>query len=108
MRENLFRLSMGDATAYLVFYLIIPISITWYGLRALPSNLPALPEFSAPVALSATIGLSDTTKFSATAVAYCYLSIFISGLNGIYDGANRREKAATKKTQKFLSYVLVM
>jgi len=54
---------MGDATAYMVFYVVIPIIITFISLRVLTTDLVS--------------GI------------YCYVTILVSVLNGIYDGANR-------------------
>lgn len=63
MTNNIFNSKMGDATAYLVFYVIIPILITFMSLRVFPTDL--------------------------VSGVYCYVTILVSLLNGIYDGANR-------------------
>lgn len=63
MANNIFGTSKGDASAYIMFYIIIPVLITFISLRAFPSDI--------------------------ISGVYCYVTIFVSATNGIYDGANR-------------------
>lgn len=63
MRENIYDFRKGDGTAYFVLYILIPVIITIVSLSELKGD-----------------GIS---------VVYCYITILISALNGIYDGANR-------------------
>lgn len=61
--NNIFDFKIGDATAYLVFYGIIPVLVTYMSLRVFPSDI--------------------------TSGVYCYVTILVSVLNAIYDGAGR-------------------
>lgn len=63
IKNNMFKFKVGDATAYFVLYIIIPVVITAISLKTL-----------------------STDNLS---VIYCYITIFISAANCIYDGANR-------------------
>lgn len=63
INSNIFELKKWDGVLYLILYVLIPVVITSVSLSALPS---------------------DTTS-----IIYCYLTILISAVNGIYDGANR-------------------
>lgn len=63
MSDNIFDSRMGDATAYLVFYVVIPVVITFVSLRVFPTDL--------------------------TSGVYCYVTILVNVLNGIYDGSGR-------------------
>lgn len=62
-RCNIFNYNKLDASLYMIFYLVIPILITSISIY--------------------------TTLSEVVALAYCYLSILISALNGIYDAINR-------------------
>lgn len=61
--ENIFNLKKGDGTAYLVFYIIVPVIVTLISLNTLPEN--------------------------GSAVVYSYTTILISAMNCIYDAGNR-------------------
>lgn len=61
--SNIFGFRMGDATAYLAFYIVIPIVVTYISLGVLSPD--------------------------AVSGAYCYMTILVSVLNGIYDAGNR-------------------
>lgn len=61
--DNIFNSKNSDAVLYLVFYLFIPIVITYISLRTFPDNIVS--------------GI------------YCYVTILVSALNGIYDATNR-------------------
>jgi len=60
---NIFAFKKGDGAAYLFFYILIPVAITW-------SSLTVFPE--------------DDVQ-----AVYCYITILVSALNCIYDAANR-------------------
>lgn len=61
--DNLFSLRKGDGVAYLVFYIVIPVLVTYISLQTLPSE--------------------------GNAIIYSYVTILISTMNCIYDAANR-------------------
>lgn len=63
MANNIYRRKKGDGVAYFTLYIIIPIIIT---------------------AVSLSVLASDNVS-----ILYCYVTILISALNSIYDGANR-------------------
>lgn len=63
MNSNIFNFRIGDATAYLVFYIVIPVVVTYITLRVLSTDM--------------------------VSGVYCYVTILVSILNGIYDAANR-------------------
>ncbi len=63
MNSNIFSFKLGDATAYLIFYIVILVMVTYISLRVQSADI-----------------VSRT---------YCYVTILISVLNGIYDAANR-------------------
>ena len=60
--NNVFNFRKGDASAYLVLYIVLPILITCLSIKYPTNNI---------------------------ATVYCYLTIFVSAVNGIYDAANR-------------------
>lgn len=78
IEDNIFMWKKGDGSAYLVLYIIIPIAVTWLSLSTLPKD--------------------DLSKI------YCYMTIFISSLNSLYDAANRwqTEKRSVHNTKLFL------
>ncbi|MBR3601476.1 MAG: hypothetical protein IKL49_04035 [Lachnospiraceae bacterium] len=82
LKNNIFNMKKGDGIAYLVFYIIIPVTITAVSLVAFPEN----------------------DNISAI---YCYISILISALNCIYDGANRWEEQKSIRNTK-LFFMLFM
>lgn len=61
-RNNIFDFRKADACAYLVLYVMLPVIITWLSVNH----------------------MSD--KFEG---AYCYLTVFVSASNTIYDAFNR-------------------
>ncbi len=63
INENIFKKNKADGAAYFILYVIIPIAITSITLATLAND-----------------NLS---------IVYCYLTIFISAANSIYDAANR-------------------
>lgn len=73
--NNIFHFSKGCGVAYLVLYIVIPVLVTAFSLI--------------------TISPSDKV-----AEIYCYMSIMISAFNCIYDGANRWDKARTRRNLK--------
>lgn len=78
---NIFKFRKGDGVAYLVFYIFIPVVVTAVSLVAFPEdNISAI---------------------------YCYVTILISVLNSIYDGANRwlYGVKAMKNTKLFLIFI---
>lgn len=84
--ENIYKFKKGDAVAYFVFYLLIPITIT-------------------------TISLVQNKGNSLENSIYCYMTILISSLNAMYDGANRWVSRKTPQNIKifiiFLSNSIV-
>lgn len=78
---NIFNYKKGDGVAYLVFYIFIPVVVTAVSLIAFPQD-----DISA---------------------IYCYVTILISALNSIYDGANRwlYGVKSTRNTKLFLIYI---
>ena len=62
-RRNIFAQSKVDGLAYFFLYVVIPVAITYISLSTFSNN-----------------------TVSAT---YCYVTIFVSALNYIYDAANR-------------------
>ena len=75
-KNNIFNSRTGDAAAYLVFYIIIPISITCISLYTLSGDI--------------------------ISITYFYTTIMVSALNCIYDGANRRSESKSLKNLKLL------
>lgn len=63
VQGNIYSHKKHDGILYIIFYIIIPVIITAWSLYAFPS------DFAAGV--------------------YCYLTIFISALNCLYDAINR-------------------
>lgn len=63
MNNNIFNFKIEDATAYFVFYVVIPIIVTYISLKVFPSDI--------------------------TSGVYCYVTILVSILNSMYDGAGR-------------------
>ena len=61
--ENIFDFRKGDSIAYFALYVLVPVIITWVSLK--------------------TLSTDDVS------IIYCYMTILISALNSIYDGANR-------------------
>jgi len=85
-KNNVFSFRKGDAIAYLVFYILIPILVTVISLVNFPSN--------------------------DIAAAYCYVTILVSALNSIYDAGNRWDNGVKtlKNTKLFvmgLGYTIV-
>lgn len=78
VNNNMFGFRKGDGAAYFVFYILIPVTITWISLAAFPSD--------------------------DIAAIYCYVTILVSALNCIYDAGNRwvAGKKALKNTKLFL------
>lgn len=60
---NIFKYKKGDAIAYITLYIIIPVVVTIISLSVLEKD--------------------------DVSIIYCYMTILISALNGMYDGANR-------------------
>lgn len=58
----MFNFRKGDAGAYMALYIVLPILITSLSIKYPADNI---------------------------ATVYCYLTIFVSAVNGIYDAANR-------------------
>lgn len=63
INNNIFHFRKADAAAYLLFYIVLPVTITYLSLEVLSTDI------------SATV--------------YCYVTIFVSTLNNLYDAANR-------------------
>ena len=63
INDNIFGFRKGDGAAYLVFYILIPVTITCISLSTFPSD--------------------------DIAAIYCYVTILVSALNCIYDAGNR-------------------
>lgn len=63
INENIFNSKKGDGIAYTVLYIIVPVVVTAVSLSALPED--------------------------DISIIYCYMTILISALNGIYDGWGR-------------------
>lgn len=63
-RENIYNFRKGDGVAYLALYILIPVIIT-------------------------IVSLSEIAINDDISIIYCYITILISALNSIYDGANR-------------------
>lgn len=78
IENNIFMWKKGDGSAYLVLYIIIPVAVTWISLSTLPKD--------------------NISK------VYCYMTIFISSLNSLYDVANRwrSEERSIHNTKLFL------
>lgn len=70
IQNNIFGFRKGDGSAYLTLYIIIPVIMTVVSLSSLPRD--------------------------NVSIIYCYVTIFISAVNGIYDGALRWD--ASKKS----------
>lgn len=64
VNENIFNFKKGDGVAYLVFYIFVPVAMSWFSLLQVVS--------------------SDNVS-----VIYCYVTILVSAMNCIYDAANR-------------------
>jgi len=79
--NNIFNSRRGDATAYLVFYVVIPIIITVISLHIFPTDL--------------------------ISGVYCYVTILVSVLNGIYDGANRWYSGVKSRRNAKILVILV-
>lgn len=62
-KENIYNFNNLDSFLYFVLYIVIPVIITSASLNALNND--------------------------GIAVVYCYITILISALNGIYDSINR-------------------
>lgn len=78
MNDNIFNFKIGDAVAYFVFYVIIPVLVTYISLKVFPSDI--------------TSGL------------YCYVTILVSILNNVYDGAGRwRSGIKSRRNAKVLT-----
>jgi len=67
--ENIFEGKMLDSALYFVFYIFVPVVVTIFSLKEFPTE--------------------------TVSGIYCYVSILVSSLNGIYDATNRwrREKS---------------
>ena len=77
MNNNIFNRKIGDSTAYLIFYVIIPVLVTYLSLKVFPSDL--------------------------TSGVYCYVTILVSILNSMYDGAGRwRSGTKSRRNAKIL------
>lgn len=76
VRNNIFNFRKGDASAYLVLYIILPILITCLSIKYPSDNI---------------------------ATTYCYLTIFVSAVNGIYDAANRWIGKSFKNVKLFIA-----
>lgn len=77
MNNNIFLWKKWDSIAYFALFIIIPIAVTWISLSTLSSD--------------------NISK------VYCYLTIFISSLNSLYDCANRwKEERSIHNTKIFL------
>lgn len=78
VRENIYDFRKGDGAAYFVLYILIPVIITIVSLSELQED-----------------GIS---------IVYCYITILISALNSIYDGANRwkENKKSVHNTKIFV------
>lgn len=63
-RENMYNFKKGDGVAYCILYILIPVIITY-------------------------VSLSKITGNDETSIIYCYITILVSVLNSMYDGANR-------------------
>lgn len=81
MTNNIFDSRMGDATAYMVFYIVIPVLITLFSLHVFPTDL--------------------------VSGVYCYVTILVSALNGIYDGANRWRSGIKSRRNAKIFAILV-
>lgn len=77
---NIFAFKKGDGAAYSIFYILIPIAITYISLNVSSGN-------------------------NIQAV-YCYVTILVSAFNCIYDAANRW--CSGKKTIKNSKLLLVI
>lgn len=79
--DNIFNSKNSDAVLYLVFYLFIPIVITYISLRTFSDNIVS--------------GI------------YCYVTILVSALNGIYDATNRWDGTAksVRNTKIFMIFL---
>jgi len=62
-KENIYNFNNLDSSLYFVLYIVIPIIITFASLNALNND--------------------------DNAIVYCYVTILISTLNGVYDSINR-------------------
>lgn len=81
MDVNIFEFKKGDGIAYVVLYIIIPVVVTAVSLSALPED--------------------------DTSIMYCYVTILISALNGMYDGANRWQSSqrTVRNTKIFIIFI---
>ncbi len=79
--NNIFDSRRGDATAYLFFYVVIPVIITFISLHVFPTDL--------------------------VSGVYCYVTILVSVLNGIYDGANRWHSGIKSRRNAKIFAILV-
>ena len=79
--HNIFDSKNTDAALYLVFYLFFPIAITAISLWTFPDNVVS--------------GI------------YCYVTILVSALNGIYDATNRWNGAvkSIRNTKVFIIFL---
>ena len=82
LENNIFNLKKGDGIAYLAFYIIIPVIITSVSLVAFPED-------------------------DNVSAIYCYITILISALNCIYDGANRWDDKKSIRNTKLLAILLM-
>lgn len=78
VNDNIFSFRKGDGAAYLFFYIVIPVAITWISLTTFPNN--------------------------SVAAIHCYVTILVSALNCIYDAGNRwvAGKKSLRNTKLFL------
>lgn len=60
--NNVFNFKKPDACAYLVLYIVLPVIITWLSVKHTSDKISEI---------------------------YCYLTVFISAANSIYDACNR-------------------
>jgi hypothetical protein len=63
VNNNIFHFRKSDASAYLLFYIVLPVTITYLSLKVL------------------SVDISSSV--------YCYVTILVSTLNNLYDAANR-------------------
>lgn len=78
INANIFDGKMLDSSLYLIFYVIIPVIVTVFSLIEFPTEtVPGI---------------------------YCYVTILVSGLNGIYDASNRwRSQEKSRRNGKILA-----
>lgn len=63
IKNNIFTFKKGDGVAYLILYILIPVTITAVSLSVLPKD--------------------------SISIIYCYITILINALNSMYDVSNR-------------------